>query len=82
MLPSSSKETTANTHKRKTPQNHENCEHSSNEALPCEEVNIPPSKLKVLSLEPSATSVHHDICWIMDCFIGIQQRQQNCLHLS
>jgi hypothetical protein len=45
MLPSLFKETkTANTHKRKAPQNHENSEHSSIEALPFEEVNIPPSK--------------------------------------
>jgi hypothetical protein len=62
MLPSLSKETmTANTHKRKAPQNHENSEHSSIEALPFEEVNILSSILKVSSLEPSPTSVRHDI---------------------
>ncbi len=50
-----------NTCQRKKPQNHENSEHSSNETLPCGEVSIPPSKLKVSSSEPSPTSAHRDI---------------------
>jgi hypothetical protein len=62
MVPSLSKETTtANTRERKVPQNHENSEHSSIEALPFEEVNITPSKLKVSSLDPSPTSAPRDI---------------------
>jgi hypothetical protein len=63
MLPTSLfKETTsANTHKRKAPQNHINSEHNSIEKLSFEEVNIPPSKLMVSSLDPSPTSVRRDI---------------------
>jgi hypothetical protein len=60
-LPGTSKGNTMNTHKRRNAQSHENSQHSSNEALPCGEVIIPPSKLKASSLEPSLTSAHLDI---------------------
>jgi hypothetical protein len=58
MLPTSlfKESTLANTRKRKAPKNHENSEQSSIEKLPFEEVNIPPSKLMVSSLDPSPTS--------------------------
>jgi hypothetical protein len=78
--PSLSKETTtANIHKKKVPQNHENSEHNSIEALPFEEVNIPPSKLKVHHWNLPLLVRAVIFCQIMDCCIEIEKRQQNCL---